>query len=246
MTDQPSKGYYKHPNEELHRRLSETHDLVVSLCADMRDSVNPNLVRVNAELESLKGLMNKGFDPEFIEGKLTELERGLADHEIRISGLEAGFEVLNSEMSRAHARVHRVELVMAEDREVNRATARRMTRLENYVQGTFPYIGLFLATVLGVVAGWLWWRHDFSSTFMVGDQSGVAESAADWLISAILFGVGVGLAVLAFATLFDRVYSRYRMDYEAETTRAHERTSVRSEVSATSSETAPTRVVATH
>lgn len=175
---------------------------------------NVRAARLERELASLRSLMEKGFDPDFIERKLIELERGLADHEVRISGLEAGFTVLEDETSRAHARVTDVERVVAEDRKSSRDVVRRVTTLEERTGGSFPFIGLLFALAVGIVAGWLWARHDWSSTIQVGNQNGAAESAADLAISAWLFGAGVGLAVMALIALFSSVSSRTHYDEE--------------------------------
>lgn len=215
MTNQPSKGYYKHPNETLHEKLAETHDRLVAVEVAMRDNVDPGLARLAAELESLRGLMEKGYNnPEHIMSVLNGIERGIADHEIRISGLEAGFVVLESETARAHARVTRVEEVVAEDREVNRSTARRVDVLEDEVHQGFPFFGASLALIVGVLAGWLWHRHDFNSSVKVtgGMNRVTATSAADLLICAILFGIGAGLAVMALVALFNRARYRARVE----------------------------------
>lgn len=173
---------------------------------------NARAAKLERELASLKALSERGFNQDFIERKLNEIEEGVADHEVRISGLEAGFPVLESETARAHARVGDVERVVAEDRKVVREATRRLTVLETEENSGFPIIGILLATAAGIIAGLYWARHDWTSTFTVGGQSGSSSSAADLAISAWLFGAGVGLAVLALTTFFTRASKKSRIE----------------------------------
>lgn len=206
------KGYYKHPNEELHKRLAETHDRVVELELALGDRIDSSLARLEAELSTLKGLLEKGFNPEFIGTKLSGIEKGLADHEIRISSLEAGFAVIESETARAHARVTDVEKVVAEDRKVTRTTERRVTVLEAEIRRGLPIFGTVLGIIAGIIAGVLWARQDWSSVVTPAGTSVTASSAADKAICAWLFGAGVGFAVLAVVSIFSRVFQQTRAE----------------------------------
>lgn len=203
----------QYPNGALHERLVETHDRLVVVEVAMRDRVDPQLVKLHAEINSLMQLMEKGFNnPAYIKQRIIEFEKGLADHEIRISGLEAGFVVLESETARAHVRINDVEKVVGEDRQVTRTTVRRVDALEYEVFKSFPLYGGVLALITGIIAGWLWARHDFGSTFTVGTTSGTTQSAADMAICAWLFGAGVGFAIMALAVLLNRTFSESYSD----------------------------------
>lgn len=162
---------------------------------------NARVAKLERELKSLKALMENGFDPGFISDKISALDKGLADHEVRISGLEGSVEVLIDESARAHARVTDVEKVVAEDRKVTRTTENRVNVLEEEVNRTAPISGVVLAILVGVCAGLLWAHHDWSSTLAVNDQLSTIRSAADMAICAWLFGAGVGFAMLALTLL---------------------------------------------
>lgn len=226
-TKQPDKGYYKHPNEALHERLAETHDRLVSIEVAMRDHVDPGLARLAAELTALRGLAEKGFNPDFVSAKLDGISKGIADHEIRISGLEAGFVVLESETARAHGRVTRVEEVVAEDREVNRATSRRVAVLEERVWGEgFPFVQVFLGIIAGIFAGWLWHVHEFVATVSPDGTTVKGYAPAnEWYVAA-LFGLGVAGVIAGVFWLLSLPFRKARVEeaqYQAEAQEAFNR-----------------------
>lgn len=178
---------------------------------------NARAAMLEREVKSLRALMDKGYDPKFIIDKLKPLEDTLAGLGIRVSVIEAGIgalidevEDLNDKVGKNAANTRGLTDAVSETRKELSNTTNRVTTLEEVTRGGVPVFGIVIAIILGTLAGWLWARHNWSSTFAVGDQTGLAHSAADSALCAWLFGFGIGFVVLVFETLIARSNTKAR------------------------------------